>query len=68
MFMHHIIHIDFLEMFSNIMMESTVTLDIAPTYSGAPAASSTPGRRLGTRGEYRHMSSVQLQQFCEKIL
>ena len=46
MFMHHIVHIDFLEMFSNIMMESNVTLDIAATYTGAPAASSTPGSRL----------------------
>ena len=40
-------------MFSNIMMESSVTLDIAATYTGAPAASSTPGRRLGTRGANR---------------
>ena len=55
LFMNHIIHIDFLEMFSNIMMESNVTLDIAATYTGAPAASSTPAgsRRLGTRGANR---------------
>ena len=30
-----------------------MTLDIAPTTSGAPSASSTPGRRLGTRGANR---------------
>ena len=42
--------IDFLEMFSNILMESGrdgVTLDIAYTHTGAPAAATTPGRRLG---------------------
>ena len=50
MFMANIIHIDFLEMFSNILMESGrdgVTLDIAYTHTGAPAAATTPGRRLG---------------------
>ena len=50
-FMRHVTHIEFLEMFSNIMSESSVTLDIAPTLNGAPAASST--RRLGTRGANR---------------
>ena len=48
--MANIIHIDFLEMFSNILMESGrdgVTLDIAYTHTGAPAAATTPGRRLG---------------------
>ena len=51
MFTAHLIHIDFLEMFSNILMESGrdgVTLDIAYTHTGAPAAATTPGRRLGT--------------------
>ena len=55
-FMHHVIHIEILEEFSNLMADNTtsVTLDIAPTTSGAPAASSTPGsRRLGTRGANR---------------
>ena len=52
-FMRHVTNIEFLEMFSNIMSESSVTLDIAPTFTGAPAASSTPGRRMGTRGANR---------------
>ena len=52
-FMRHVTHIEFLEMFSNIMTESSVTLDIAPTLNGAPAASSASTRRLGTRGANR---------------
>jgi integrator complex subunit 10 len=57
-FMSHIIHIEFLEEFSHLMADSTtnVTLDIAPTFTGAPASSTTPGstsRRMGTRGVNR---------------